>query len=407
MRPVGASRRKMPWPAILTRDPGPLSGGLLANLVVLLVFGLIVLFSASYAIAYYKFGDSYHYIRSQAVYAVVGFAAMLIISRVNYRWMLRFALPLYWATLAMLVAVLFMPPINNVHRWINIRGLPTVQVSEIAKFSIVLLLAALFEQNRSRMRDFRQGILLPGVLLAPILVLLRLEPHNSAMILMCCITATLMFVGGANLMWFALGGGAAAGGIALLLITSKGYVQERLSGWLDPFSDVLDSTMQTAQGLYTIGSGGWFGVGLGNSTQKHLWLSEAQNDFIFAILGEELGFVGALLCIALFALLVAQGIFVAVNAPDRAGCLLVVGIMAQIGFQFFFNVAVVTNTIPNTGISLPFFSSGGTSLLLLMGEMGVVFSVSRAANKARAERKAREAEEKARQEAHVFRADKT
>ena len=407
MRPVGASRRKMPWPAMFTKDPGPLSGGLLANLVVLLVFGLIVLFSASYAIAYYKFGDSYHYIRSQAIYAVVGFAAMLVISRVNYRWLLRFAWPLYWVTLVLLVAVLFMPPINDVHRWINIKGLPTVQVGEIAKFSIVLLLATLFEQNRSRMRNFRQGILLPGVLLLPMLVLLRLEPHNSAMILMCCITATMMFVGGTNLMWFGVGGGAAAGGIALLLITSKGYVQERLSGWLDPFSDVLDSTMQTAQGLYTIGSGGWFGVGLGNSTQKHLWLSEAQNDFIFAILGEELGFVGALLCIALFALLIAQGIYVAVNAPDRAGCLLVVGVMAQIGFQFFFNVAVVTNTIPNTGISLPFFSSGGTSLLLLLGEMGVVFSVSRAANKARAERKARQAEEKARQETHVFRANKT
>ena len=379
MRPVGASRRKMPWPAMFTKDPGPLSGGLLANLVVLLVFGLIVLFSASYAIAYYKFGDSYHYIRSQAIYAVVGFAAMLIISRVNYRWVLRFAWPLYWVTLVLLVAVLFMPPINDVHRWINIKGLPTVQVGEIAKFSIVLLLAALFEQNRSRMRGFRQGILLPGVLLLPILVLLRLEPHNSAMILMCCITATMMFVGGTNLMWFGVGGGAAAGGIALLLITSKGYVQERLSGWLDPFSDVLDSTMQTAQGLYTIGSGGWFGVGLGNSTQKHLWLSEAQNDFIFAILGEELGFVGALLCIALFALLIAQGIYVAVNAPDRAGCLLVVGVMAQIGFQFFFNVAVVTNTIPNTGISLPFFSSGGTSLMMLLGEMGIVLSVSRQA----------------------------
>ena len=401
-----AKKQPDPWPAMFLKDPGPLSGGLLATLLILLAFGLVVLFSASYAIAYYKFGDSYQYIRSQAIYAVVGVAFMLLISRMNYRWMLRFAWPLYVVTLFLLVAVLFMPPINNVNRWINIQGLPTVQVSEIAKFSIVLLLAQLFEQYRARMHTFRVGILLPGALLVPILVLLRLEPHNSAMILMCCITATLMFVGGANLMWCAIGGGAAAGGIALLLITSKGYVQERLAGWLDPFSDVLDSTMQTAQGLYTIGSGGWFGVGLGNSTQKHMWLSEAQNDFIFAILGEELGFVGALLCIALFALLVAQGIYVAVNAPDRAGCLLAVGVMAQIGFQFFFNVAVVTNTIPNTGISLPFFSSGGTSLLLLLAEMGVVFSVSRAANKARAQRKAAQAEEKARREEHVFRADK-
>ncbi len=174
---------------------------------------------------------------------------------------------------------------------------------------------------------------------------------------------------------------------------------ERLQGGRQPFSDRQDSTRQTGQSLYTIGSGGLFGVGIGNSVQKHMWLPEAQNDFIFAILCEELGFVGALICILLFLLLIFQGIVIAWNAPDRFGSLLVVGCIAQISFQFLFNVAVVTNTIPNTGISLPFFSSGGTSLLMLLGQMGVVMSVCRAGNRKKADEKAAAEQEKQAQRA--------
>ena len=382
------------------RKAGPVNGGFVATLLVLVVFGLLMLFSASTASAFYKFGDSFYYIRSQALYAALGLGVMWAVSRVDYHWLRQFTWPLYGVVLILLVVVIATcDPINGCRRWLYWEGvrLPTVQVSEIAKFSMILCTAHLFEKYKNRVKGFQYGVLAPAVLLVPVLVLLVFEPHYSAMVLMCCITAAMMFCGGTGLGWFGAGLAAAGGGGAWFLMTRMDYVQERLAGWLDPFSDVLDSTHQTAQSLYTIGSGGLFGVGLGNSVQKHLWLPEAQNDFIFSVLCEELGFVGALLCILLFALLLVQGIVIAVRSPDRFGSLLVVGVMAQVGFQFMFNVAVVTNTVPNTGISLPFFSSGGTSLLLLLGEMGVVLSVCRAGNKKRAEQRAAEAEERARQ----------
>lgn len=398
-RSAPAPRRvlpKTPPVTMLYKKAGPVSGGFVVTLLVLVAFGLIMLFSASYATAFYRYGDSYRFIRPQALYAAVGLAAMWVISRIDYRWLRQFRWPLYVVVLGLLVVVLFMPPINNCRRWINIKGLPTVQVSEIAKFALVLCLAHLFDRYKSKAKGFQYGVLFPVLLLAPILVLLVFEPHYSAMVLMCCMAAAMMFCGGTGLGWFGAGLAVAGTGGAWFLMTRMDYVQERLAGWFDPFSDVLDSTLQTAQSLYTIGSGGLFGVGIGNSTQKHLWLPEAQNDFIFSVLCEELGFVGAVLCILLFAMLIVQGIIIAAHAPDRFGSLLVVGIMAQVGFQFLFNVAVVTNTVPNTGISLPFFSSGSTSLLMLLGEMGVVLSVCRAGNKKRAEQRAAQTAEEAR-----------
>ena len=397
--PVRRPAAKAAPAPLFAKKPGPVNGGFVATLLVLVVFGLLMLFSASTASAFYKFGDSFYYIRSQALYAALGLGVMWVVSRLDYHWIRQFTWPLYAVVLVLLVVVIATcDPINGCRRWLYWEGvrLPTVQVSEIAKFSMILCMAHLFEKYRSRVKGFRYGVLVPGVLLAPILVLLVLEPHYSAMVLMCCITAAMMFCGGTGLGWFGAGLAAAGGGGAWFLLTRMDYVQERLKGWLDPFSDVLDSTHQTAQSLYTIGSGGLFGVGLGNSVQKHLWLPEAQNDFIFSVLCEELGFVGAVLCILLFALLIIQGIVIAVRSPDRFGSLLVVGVMAQVGFQFMFNVAVVTNTVPNTGISLPFFSSGGTSLLLLLGEMGLVLGVCRAGNKKRAEQRAAEAAERAR-----------
>ena len=391
------------------KHPGKPNGAFLANLIILQVFGLIILFSASYATSLNKVGTSYEYVGPQTIYAIMGLVAALIVSRVDYHWIRRFAWPLYFVTLGLLVVVLFMPPIKGCRRWINVSGLPTIQVSEIAKFALILLLAHLFARYQKRIegqfpgagpaQNLKLSIFLPAGLLAPILLLLLLEPHHSAMILMCCIAASIMLVGGALLRWFFMAGGVAVAGIALLLVTRGGYVAERLQGWLQPFSDMQDSTRQTGQSLYTIGSGGLFGVGIGNSVQKHMWLPEAQNDFIFAILCEELGFVGALICILLFLLLIFQGIVIAWNAPDRFGSLLVVGCIAQISFQFLFNVAVVTNTIPNTGISLPFFSSGGTSLLMLLGQMGVVMSVCRAGNRKKADEKAAAEQEKQAQRA--------
>lgn len=386
------------------KHPGAVNGGFVATLAILQAFGLIMLFSASYATALYKFGNSYEYFGPQMLYACVGFVAMWIASRVDYHWIRKWSWTLYFVVLALLVVVLFMPPIKGCRRWINISHFPTIQVSEIAKFSLILLLAHLFARYEKRIEgkipgagaieNFKLTIVLPGMILLPILILLYLEPHNSAMILMCCITASIMLVGGALLRWFFSAAGVAVAGAAVMLILRGGYVQERLQGWLDPFSDMKDSTLQTGQSLYTIGSGGLFGVGIGNSVQKHMWLPEAQNDFIFAVLCEELGFVGAAICILLFLLLIIQGIIIAKQAPDRFGSLLVVGCIAQIGFQFIFNIAVVTNTIPNTGISLPFFSSGGTSLMLLLGQMGIVLSVCRAGNKKRAEDRAAREEQK-------------
>lgn len=395
-RPVAGSRRASPprqnrsgpikkeKPVrLFAPKAGPVSGGFVANLLVLLLLGLIMLFSASYATAFFKFGDSYYYIRPQIGYAVIGLIVTYIASRVDYRWIRRFTWTLYLATLILLVAVLFMEPINGHRRWINLPGIPTIQVSEIAKFSIILCLAHLFDKYPKRVKEFRFGVIVPALLLVPILVLLSQETHYSAMILVCCIAAAVMWCGGTRLLWFLLGIGGAGGIGTLFLVTRMDHVQERLQGWFDPFADMLDSTMQTGQSLYTIGSGGLFGVGIGNSIQKHLWLPEAQNDFIFAVLCEELGFVGAMVCVFLFALLVVQGVLIAVRAPDRFGALLVIGTVAQIGFQFLLNVAVVTNLVPNTGISLPFFSSGGSSLLLLLGQIGIVLSVSRAGNKKR------------------------
>ena len=409
---MAAIRQKEPKTKVrmFYKNPGAVNGGFVATMVILQVFGLIMLFSASYATALYKFENSYEYFGPQTLYACVGFAAMWIASRVDYHWLRNWSWKLYFIVLFLLVVVLFMPPIKGCRRWINISHFPTIQVSEIAKFSLILLLAHLFARYQKRiegkipgagaMENFKLTIVLPGMVLLPILVLLYLEPHNSAMILMCCITASIMMVGGAMMRWFLSAGGVAVAGAAAMLILRGGYVQERLQGWLDPFSDMQDSTLQTGQSLYTISSGGLFGVGIGNSIQKHMWLPEAQNDFIFAVLCEELGFVGAAICILLFLLLIIQGLIIAKQAPDRFDRLLEVGCITQIGFQFIFNVAVVTNTIPNTGISLPFFSSGGTSLMLLLGQMGIVLSVCRAGNKKRAEeRAAREEQKEAEQEA--------
>lgn len=230
------------------------------------------------------------------------------------------------------------------------------------------------------MGSFAVGVLPFALVLGAVAVLMLLEPHLSGTVLILGIGAVLMFVGGTGLKWFVLAGagGAAAIGAAIIIMPDLvPYAASRLSSWLDPFADPLGDGHQTIQSLYAIGSGGAAGLGLGSSRQKHLFVPEPQNDFIFSILCEELGFVGACAVILLFALLLWRGITLAAHAPDRFGALLVVGFVVQVALQAVLNMAVVTNTIPNTGISLPFFSSGGTSLMMLLGEMGIVLSVSR------------------------------
>ena len=346
----------------------------------LLCFGLVMLYSASCAVGQYRFDDPYTYIRPQLLFALVGLAALWAASRLDYHILHAWAWPLFGLSLVLLVVVLFMPEYNGCRRWIVIPGLGTLQPSEIAKFSVIVLFGHLISLNHPKMKSFSVGVLPFALILGAVTVLMLLEPHLSGTLLILAIGAVLMFVGGTGLRWFALAGGgalAALAGALILLPDLVPYAASRLSSWLDPFADPLGAGHQTIQSLYAIGSGGALGLGLGNSRQKHLYVPEPQNDFIFSILCEELGFVGATLVILLFVLLLTRGLVIALRAADKFGALLTVGFTVQVVLQAALNMAVVTNTIPNTGISLPFFSSGGTSLMMLLGEMGLVLSVAR------------------------------
>ena len=354
-----------------------------AILLLLLAYGLLMLFSAGYAVALYRRGDAYTYIRPQLLFAALGIAAMYAASLVDYHIWHKLAWWLMGISLVLLVVVLFMPEYNGCKRWIVIPGLGTLQPSEIAKFSVVLVFSHIISLNHDRMKGFSTGVLPFALVLGAVAVLMLLEPHLSGTVLILGIGAVLMFVGGTGLRWFgaaaALGVGAIAAAVVFLPDLVP-YATSRLSSWLDPFADPLGAGHQTIQSLYAIASGGIVGLGLGNSRQKYLYVPEPQNDFIFSILCEELGFVGAALVVLLFLALFLRGMQIAVRARDKFGALLVVGFVTQVILQAVLNIAVVTNTIPNTGISLPFFSSGGTSLLMLLGEMGIVLSVSRQAD---------------------------
>ena len=358
----------------------PMDLPFLLLILTLVAFGLVMLGSASWAVGLYRRGDAYAYLRPQLLFAAVGLAALWAASRVDYHIYHRLAWPLLGLSLVLLTVVLFMPEYNGCKRWIVLPGLGTLQPSEIAKFSVVLVFSHIIALNQSRMDQFRVGVLPFVAILGVVAVLMLLEPHLSGTLLILVIGAVLMFVGGTGLKWFVLAGvsGVAAIGAAVVIMPDLvPYAADRLNSWLDPFADPLGDGHQTIQSLYAIGSGGAAGLGLGNSRQKHLFVPEPQNDFIFSIVCEELGFVGACAVVGLFVLLLWRGITLAAHAPDRFGALLVVGFTVQVALQAVLNMAVVTNTIPNTGISLPFFSSGGTSLMMLLGEMGVVLSVSR------------------------------
>ena len=372
-------------PVTLARRRGlaaqyPLDLPFLVLVLTLVAFGLVMLFSASYAVALYRRGDAYAYIRPQLLYAALGLIAMWLASRVDYHIYHKLAWPVLGVSLVLLVVVLFMPEYNGCKRWLVIPGVGTLQPSEIAKFAVVLAFSHIISLNASRMKSFSVGVLPFGLVLGTVAVLMLLEPHLSGTLLILGIGAVLMFVGGTGLKWFVLAGAGAVGAVGAAVAVMPDlvpYAASRLASWLDPFADPLGDGHQTIQSLYAIGSGGATGLGLGNSRQKHMFVPEPQNDFIFSIVCEELGFVGALAVVTLFVLLLLRGITLAVHAPDRFGGLLVVGFVVQVAMQAALNIAVVTNTIPNTGISLPFFSSGGTSLMMLLGEMGIVLSVSR------------------------------
>ncbi len=364
---------------------------ILIILILILIYGLMMLYSASYVKGIYQFGDSLHYIKGQVVFAIIGFVLMLIISKIDYQSYKRYDKALFGIVVFLLIVVLFMEPINYATRWITLPFIPTFQPSEIAKFSIILLFAKLIEKNYSKMKTFKYGILPFALSLAIISVLLYLEPHNSAIIITVAIGGIMMIVGGVDLKKIIIYGTLLL--IVLGVIFYLSYdliepfigqyvvrIEERIVSWLNPDTDILDSNYQTYQSKLAIGSGGLFGLGLGNSRQKHLHLPEPQNDFIFAVICEELGFVGGMLVIVLFILLMLRGFYIAAKAKDKFGAFLVIGIIAQIVIQAFLNIGVATGTLPSTGIALPFFSEGGTSLVMLLCQMGIVLSVSRYAN---------------------------
>ncbi len=348
----------------------------------IVVIGLIMLFSASYPNAYYLHKDSFYFIKNQLIFAVIGIIAMLAVSKIDYNYLHKCAIPILGISFFLLLVVLVMPAINGVHRWVQL-GSFSFQASEITKFAIVVSFAHFINLNFSRMGTFKYGILPYLIILGPTVILLALEPHISCTVIVVLLAAGMLFIGGVKLKWFGMVLGAIASALVYLVtFTDKlTYANNRIAGWLDPFSPSAGAdTWQTRQGLYAIGSGGIWGLGLGNSRQKYLYIPEPQNDFIFPVVCEELGFIGAVIILLLFAMLIWRGMIISMKAKDKFGSLLGIGLIAQVGLQVILNIAVVTNTIPNTGISLPFFSYGGTSLLMLLAQMGIILSISRTSN---------------------------
>lgn len=344
--------------------------------LLLLGIGLVMVFSSSYAAAYYDNLPSTYYFLRQGLFAVAGVTVMFIVSFIDYRRYRALSPILLVISILLLILVLFIGVGNyGEKRWINL-GFTTFQPSEIAKVAVIFFFSSLISVYAEKMRTFRYGVLPFILVLGVIAVLMFLEPHLSGAILILGVGAVLMFVGGTHWGWFAgsIGIGAVGGFVAINFLD---YAKKRVEIWFDPFVDPQGKGYQIIQSLYAIGSGGLLGLGFGNSRQKYLYLPEAHNDFIFAIVCEELGFIGATIVILLFVLLILRGYWIALHARDKFGALLVTGITTLIALQTFLNIGVVTGVLPVTGAALPFFSYGGTALLILLAEMGVVLSVSR------------------------------
>ena len=358
---------------------GPMDKEYLLLALILLGVGLLMLLSASYPSAYFKTGNPYYYFQRQAIFAVAGLVGMLFVSKLDYdQWR-------HWAVLMQLLSFLLLGAVlvpkigslrNNARRWIEFKGVH-FQPSEFAKLAVIVAFSASIAKKKEKMRTFRYGILPYAAALVIYAALLMAEPHLSGTILIFAIGAVLLFAGGIPWWWIAAGLGVAGGFVWLMLSGKISYGQDRIAMWLDPFIDAQNEGYQLAQSLIAIGSGGLTGVGLGQSRQKYLYLPEEHNDFIFSVVCEELGLVGASIIMLIFAMLILRGYWIALQARDRFGSLLVVGVTTFIGLQTFLNIGVVTGLLPATGISLPFFSYGGTALSMQLAEMGVVLSVSR------------------------------
>ncbi len=356
--------------------------------IILLAFGLVMLFSATYASAKLSSDsnyDSFFYINRQLIFAGLGVAVMIVASFVDYHIFMN-KIIIKIATLASVFLIILTRLIGttmgNAQRWIRI-GEITIQPSEILKFVTIMIIAEYMQRNYDKLGDFKKGFfpILLRVGIACALVLF--QPHISGTVILFIVSICMFCIGGAKGSHLLLiGMGVLILGIIILVVFPAlgfDYVNTRLMSWQDPEADIQGKTYQTYQSLVTIGSGGIFGQGLGNSRQKYSYLPVTENDFIFPVIVEELGFVGAMFVILLFVILIVRGFYIASNAPDKFGMLLCAGIVIQLGVQAFLNIAVTTNAIPNTGVSLPFISYGGTALIMQLGEVGIVLNISRKA----------------------------
>ena len=369
VRPLAAGRMDLPF-LLLT--------------LLLTIMGLVMLFSASFPSANYESGDPAYYLKRQGLFALMGLAAMLAMARIDYH-RLRGMTKILMYVSVFLLALVLVPGVgitqNGATRWLGKAGVLTFQPSEIAKLAIIVYFADSISKKKNLMENFKYGVRPYILILGFFAGLMLLEPHLSGTILIVGTGIVLMIVGGLDKRWI-IGGvsGVAAVGLIYVKLVEAGiisYGADRIRMWKDPWIDALNEGYQMCQSLIAIGSGGLTGVGLGKGRQKFLYLPEEHNDFIFAVVCEELGLIGATLVMLVFALLILRGFWIALQARDRFGALLVVGVMTQISLQTFLNIAVVSGLVPATGISLPFFSYGGTALALQLFEMGIVLSVSR------------------------------
>lgn len=356
---------------------------LLVLILALITIGSVMVSSASYAYAASRYGDSGYFTRKQLLFVALGLLVMFAVSNIEAVSMRRIVIPAYAVTVLLLLATLaFGLTGNGAQRWIAI-GPFTFQPSELAKLSLVLALAEYFTRYGNKITSRGRGRLLYGILLplgitGLLSILVVLQRHLSGLIIITTIGLVIMFLCGSPLRPLALLCGGGLLGVGALALTLD-YARERITVWLDPAAYPLEGGWQTLQGLMAIGSGGFFGLGLGKSRLKYSWVSEPANDFIFTITCEELGFLGAVIILFLFFLFIRRGYMIAIRCREIFPRVVALGITSKVAIQVLLNIAVITNTIPNTGISLPFFSYGGSSLLVLFAEMGILLSISKKA----------------------------
>ena len=359
----------------------PIDYTLLITILLLLLLGLIMVLSASSPTALSESGKSYTYFIKQGIFACAGIVAMLFISKIDYRIYKKLYILGYILAIVLLVLVLVIGRrVNGARRWIYVTDTLSFQPSELVKLFMIVFFAGLLTKDREELSGFWKGLIKHFAFIIPIAVLLIMEPHMSSTIVITGICIIMMWIAGCQLTHFVIAGSVVGVPALILLIIKASYRLKRVTTFLDPWQDKLGDGWQVIQSLYAIGSGGLFGLGLGQSKQKYLYLPEPQNDFIFSVLAEELGFVGCAFVIILFIILIWRGIVISTKAPDMFGSLLAIGITSLVGIQTIINIAVVTSSMPATGMPLPFFSYGGTALFILLCEMGVLLNISRAGN---------------------------